>query len=307
MITDELKSELRLLSLGAAVAATSRLQSLLKKLDLDYESKAGNRLSLAYQLSLLDRRQIEDLVGPDVSLQLFWEVDSTNRQVMDCLRPDQTLVCAAELQTAGRGRRGKHWVSPFARNIYLSVGKVLPVRMAELGGLSLAIGIEIAQLLQDQGCLSLGLKWPNDLLTPEGKLGGILVELGAPGPNGIPVCVGIGLNVVKQLRGYNSVEQPVAFLSDYISVNRSVLVAEMSQKIIAAMENHSPEAMSRYQSLWKRFNLFDGRRVQVSAVGGVIEGVDAGIDLQGHLVLKTADGIEYCNAGEVSVRPLNVG
>lgn len=307
MITDELKSELRLLAQGAAVAANSPLQSLLNKLNLDYQSEAGGKLSLTHQLSLLDRRQIEDRLGPGVSLKILWEVDSTNRQVIDCLQPGQTLVCAAELQTAGRGRRGKDWISPFARNISLSVGKVLPVRMAELGGLSLAIGIEIARLLQDQGCLSLGLKWPNDLLTPEGKLGGILVELGVPGPNGIPVCVGIGLNVVKQLQGYNSVDQPVAFLSDYISVNRSVLVAEMSQKIIVAMQNHSPESMSRYQDLWKKLNLFDGRRIQVSAVGSVIEGIDAGIDLQGQLVLQTADGTEYCNAGEVSVRPSNVG
>lgn len=307
MITDELKSELRLLSQDEAVAVNSPLQSLLKKLGLDYQFEAGNKLSLTHQLNLLDRHQIEGLVGSDVSLKLLWEVDSTNRQVIDCLQPGQTLVCAAELQTAGRGRRGKHWVSPFARNIYLSVGKVLPVRMAELGGLSLAIGIEIAQLLQAKGCLSLGLKWPNDLLTPEGKLGGILVELGSPGANGIPVCVGIGLNVVKQLHGYNSVEQAVAFLSDYVSVDRSVLVAEMSRKIIDAMESHGPESMSRYQNLWKRHNLFDGRRIQVSAAGSVIEGVDAGIDLQGQLVLKTAAGIKYCNAGEVSVRPSNDG
>jgi len=306
LITDEVKSVLKLLSQGEAVVANPSLETLLQTLDLDYQLEMGNKLSLTEQLSLLDQRLIKDRLGSDISLEFHWDVGSTNRQVIEHLRPGQTLVCTAELQSAGRGRRGKHWISPFARNIYLSVGKVLPVKMADLGGLSLVIGIEIAQLLKDQGCLSLGLKWPNDLLTPEGKLGGILVELGAPSPSGIPVCVGVGLNVFRSRHGYPSVAQAVAFLSDYINVDRSVLVAEMAKKIVAAMENHHPESMRHYQASWKRLNLFDGSRIQVSAAGEVIEGIDAGIDLQGQLVLKTVGGIEYCNAGEVSVRPLYV-
>jgi len=305
VITDEVKSILRLLSQGTAVTADLALQTLLKKLGLDYQVDPVNGLSLKRELKLLNYEVIEPLIGPDASLNLLWEVDSTNRHVIDSLQPGQTQVCTAELQTAGRGRRGKHWISPFARNIYLSVGKVLAVRMADLAGLSLVIGIEVAQLLRDKGCSCVGLKWPNDLLTSEGKLGGILVELGSPGPEGIPVCVGIGLNVTSNTQGYDSIDQNISFLSDYMDVDRSILVGEMAKKIIYTMANHSPESMNDYRLIWKKLNQFNGRKVQVSAAGKKVEGIDAGIDSQGRLILHTANGIEYCIAGEVSVRAVN--
>jgi BirA family biotin operon repressor/biotin-[acetyl-CoA-carboxylase] ligase len=306
VITDEAKSVLRLLSQGSIVTADLSLELLLKKLGLDYQIDSANGLSLRRELSLLNYAVIESLIGPDASLNLLWEVDSTNRYVIDSLQPGQTQVCTAEAQTAGRGRRGKHWISPFARNIYLSVGKVLAVKMADLTGLSLVVGMEIGRLLRDKGCSSVGLKWPNDLLTAEGKLGGILVELGHPGPEGIPVCVGIGLNVASNNQGYDLVDQDVSFLSDYMVVDRSVLVGEMANKIIVAMENHGLQSMDDYQRTWKNLNRFDGCKVQVSAAGKKIEGIDAGIDSHGRLILHTSSGVQYCIAGEVSVRAVDV-
>lgn len=124
-------------------------------------------------------------------------IDSTNAEAMRQLEAGAGagLVCTAEQQSAGRGRRGRTWVSPFARNLYLSVAWRYHQGAAALEGLSLAVGVAVARALAANGLPAVQLKWPNDVIFRGAKLGGVLLEMTGDAAGVCQIVVGVGLNV----------------------------------------------------------------------------------------------------------------
>ena len=231
-------------------------------------------------------------------------IHSTNQYLLE---NRQTLhkgdLCLTEFQSAGRGRRGKKWISPFAGQIILSLYWTLSPKQ-NLNGLSLVVGLAVAEVLADLGLEQVGLKWPNDILVEERKLAGILVEM-APRKNGpLQLVIGLGLNVAfpsQQL----AVGQPYAQLQDYLpNIDRSDLIILLVQKISLYLLLFEKQGMPLFYSQWNRFDAFYGQEVSLIEQNTMINGIEKGIDSAGFLQIQRENhsNLEKFNIGDVSLR-----
>jgi BirA family biotin operon repressor/biotin-[acetyl-CoA-carboxylase] ligase len=185
---------------GLTRAAIWKQVDTLRALGLPVEAGcAGYRVP--WPLQLLEPERIRAALSADPvaamgGLEVHWQLDSTSselqRRVADAL--DLSMVFA-ETQSAGRGRRGRTWLSPPGLNIHLSCLKRFDAGFAALSGLSLAIGVMVLRALEHLGIEGAGLKWPNDVLATEGKLAGVLVELSGEYQGPCAAVIGVGLNV----------------------------------------------------------------------------------------------------------------
>jgi len=171
--------------LGVTRAAVWKQIEALRELGAPIEASAGRGYRLAWPLEALDAAAIRSALDPLLRRRLgdfavHWQIDSTSSELLRAAAagvPDFS-VCVAETQSAGRGRRGRGWISPLGGNVYFSLLKRFTVGMGALSGLSLVAGVALLQALTDCGVSGVGLKWPNDVLADGRKLAGILVELG---------------------------------------------------------------------------------------------------------------------------------
>jgi len=179
----------------------NRVQAL-GELGLDVFAVRGRGYRLARSLEPLDQDRIVAELDPRraarlAGLEVLLEVDSTNRHLAEAARrglPDP-YACLAEGQTAGRGRLGRPWVSPFGRNVYLSVLRRFHQPPEAIQGLGLAVGAAAAEAVAGLGVADVGLKWPNDLMWRGRKLAGILLEMAGEGTGPWTLVAGIGMNV----------------------------------------------------------------------------------------------------------------
>ena len=163
--------------LGISRAAVSKHMAALKELGLDLFSLTGKGYRLAVPMALYDEAQLQAL-APMAPVHCFPVIDSTNQYLLERVNQlSSGESCLAECQTAGRGRRGKPWVSPFGCQLILSMYWRLEQGMAAAMGLSLAVGVAVVQALESLGYPGVELKWPNDLYYQGRKLAGILVEM----------------------------------------------------------------------------------------------------------------------------------
>jgi BirA family biotin operon repressor/biotin-[acetyl-CoA-carboxylase] ligase len=206
--------------LGISRTAVWKQLKKLEELGLEVEASKASGYRLPGGIELLDAQKIQSGLGTSASpvLTRLWldsAVDSTNAEAMRQLQqgPCAGLVCLAEQQTAGRGRRGRSWVSPFASNLYLSVVWEFEGGAASLEGLSLAVGVAVAQGLENCGAGGIELKWPNDLLHQGRKLGGILIEMVGDAAGSCQVVIGIGINVRMPRQAGEAIDQAWTDLS----------------------------------------------------------------------------------------------
>lgn len=205
-------------------------------------------------------------------------------------------LCLAEVQTAGRGRRGNAWKQPFGGGLALSYGASLPPR--RLDGLAIAMAVATAQGLAGCGFgAALGLKWPNDLYASGAKLGGVMVE--AAGGRQPRVVVGLGLNVhaAPVLGG-----RPAAALSGLGPVPvRNELAIAVVRALAAALCRFEREGFAPFAADFARLDVLAGRPVDLAAGARTISGVARGVGPLGELVVETPGGVRCCTAGEVSL------
>ena len=298
------ESTVRKLASGEPQPAEPGLIETLNDLGLAFNTKDGN-LVLADPLELLDADLIRASLSPETSFDLRWSVGSTNTEVLSRAPFDIPVICIAERQVSGKGRRGRHWVSPFGRNLYMSFGFSFPGKMPELAGLSMAVGLEVVAALADLG-VETGIKWPNDVLTPDGKLCGILVELGAASRGRVPVVAGIGINVHGVVEGQEKIEQPWTSVARYAQVSRNQLAANFMQRMERVAGSFHVSGLAPYIDRWSDTCVHAGERIRILRGEQVIEGIDRGIDGQGNLRLEVGGDILHIEAGEVSLRRTNV-
>ena len=273
----------------------------------------GQGYRLAAPLDLLDPgRILSELKAqgqpPPARLEVHDRIDSTNARLMAEARagvPAGT-VCLAERQSAGRGRRGRVWVSPFGSGLYLSLLWRSPLGPAALGGASLAAGVAVARVLRDAGVSELALKWPNDLLWKRRKLGGLLLELGgeAQGPSFLVAGVGINLRMPGALG--RTLDQPWTDLATILGASlpgRNALAARLIAALSSALETYGTLGLEPFLADWERFDGLRGEPVRLHLGEQVIEGIHAGLAPDGALRLVTAEGLRSYHAGEVSLRP----
>lgn len=275
---------------------------------IDIATIRGRGYQLVSRVDLLDRDAIVAGLTSSrregLALTVLDEVDSTNAEVVRQMaaRVPGTPVVIADCQTAGRGRRGRVWQSPRGENLYLSIGLTFHGGFGVLDGLSLVLGVAVANALEGLGVPEVGLKWPNDVFLPDGKLGGILVELQGELEEGVvQVIAGIGLNV--HMSRAEGVDQPWSSLSRSrpdIDWSRNRVASAVIDAVLDAVPMFADNGFADFRSPWQARDIFYGQPLQ--ARGGDINGTGCGIDEAGNYQIRTNAGLVPVRAGEISLR-----
>ncbi|ELI6432258.1 bifunctional biotin--[acetyl-CoA-carboxylase] ligase/biotin operon repressor BirA [Aeromonas salmonicida subsp. salmonicida] len=290
--------------LGISRAAVGKHMAALKELGLDLFSLTGKGYRLAVPMALYDQAQLQAL-APMAPVHCFPVIDSTNQYLLERVNQLQSgESCLAECQTAGRGRRGKPWVSPFGCQLILSMYWRLEQGMAAAMGLSLAVGVAVVQALESLGYPGVELKWPNDLYYQGRKLAGILVEMSGSAGASCNLVIGVGLNLAMPAREGERIDQAWSELRHIQPelVDRNLLAARMLGHLQQAMLTFEQQGLSHFVDDWNRLDHFAGRPVRLLMGEQEIRGIARGIDDRGALRLETSEGIKFYLGGEISLR-----
>ncbi|MBY6034585.1 biotin--[acetyl-CoA-carboxylase] ligase [Marinobacter daepoensis] len=272
----------------------------------DIRTIRGQGYQLVSQLDLLELAAIQAALDPDsrarIDLAVLDEVDSTNAEVARRMTASSSPVVIADRQTSGRGRRGRNWASPKGQNLYLSLGLTIKGGFSALDGLSLALGVAVADALGQSGICDIGLKWPNDLFAGQKKFGGILVEIqGELQEGSVQVIAGIGLNVHMSEAG--GVDQPWTSLALRWPGERWVrnqLAGRVIRHVLMAVDEFEAGGFLCFRDRWQQRDIFRGR--SLVARGGDMTGYGVGIDECGNYLVDTAEGVMSVRAGDISLR-----
>jgi BirA family biotin operon repressor/biotin-[acetyl-CoA-carboxylase] ligase len=213
-------------------------------------------------------------------------------------------VAVCERQTAGRGRRGRSWLSAPGDSLTFSLLWRFAAGMPAPAGLSLAVGVAVARVLEELGAAGVRLKWPNDILAGEAKLGGILVETLTAG-GATAAVIGIGLNVRLPREIAAALPTAAAGLDSVMPFppSRNLLLAELLKALAAMLEEFARAGFSGFIEEWLARHAYTGRLVRLLAEGAApVEGRCAGVDADGALLLETDSGVRRMLSGELSLR-----
>lgn len=260
------------------------------------------------------RRMLDGGPAHAWQVQVVDETGSTNADLTQACRTapwsgDAARVRVAYRQTAGRGRQGRPWQGQ--AGLTFSVAMPLALAPARLSGLSLAVGLAVAQALEDCDAAlgsRVGLKWPNDLQIDGRKLAGILIESVPAGPQRLWAVIGIGLNLVRDARMEAALGRELAGVAEGIAsfdpqrdptrILGAVLNRLAATGVIFLAEGFAPLAPA-----WSARDAFRNEPVRLLHDGKVLaEGLARGVDGEGHLLLETAEGLQQIASGEVSLR-----
>ena len=265
-------------------------------------------------VDLLSASTIRDALTPATAdwlreLAVHAHIGSTNTALLRRLDSDGVTgrVVTAEVQTAGRGRRGRAWLSPFGRNLAVSIGVAVDRPPAELGALSLVVGLAVRDALLEYGLKDIELKWPNDVLMQGAKLAGILIELAQPN-RPAEVVIGIGVNVGCRQAVVPRVEQAVADVTDQVErPSRNRLLGGLVNHVVAVCRRFDAEGFVPFRDRWDAAHHYHGRAVTLtlpgtSGPGDAVSGTVVGVASNGALRIASAAGVREYIAGEVSLR-----
>ena len=302
-------------ALDVSRAAIWKRVQQLEEWGIAVEAKPGSGYQLESQIDLLDTAVIRAKLPQEVlerlrNLEVHEVLDSTSDRLLAAeeLPPGRFDACLAEFQSAGRGRRGRSWVAPFASGLCVSVNWSYRDAPATLGALSLAAGVAALRALRRLGFANLSLKWPNDIVHCDGKLGGILIDLRGEAAGPAYFVVGIGINVRlpratrERLRTGGVEAVDLASLGNAPSRNdaAAVLIAELTQALL----EFGARGMTAFADEWQGADALAGRPVRVHHGGQVLDGLARGVDADGALLLDIDGASRRILSGEVSVRPV---
>jgi len=281
----------------------------LESLGLELISQPGKGYRLVGGIELLDKDAIErglsSAVLKDIAeLILLKSVDSTNAYLMRQNSNSGVSVCFSEFQSAGRGRRGRQWVSPFASNIYLSLKLSTNSGIGAFEGISLAVGVAVVHALQKLDISDVQLKWPNDVLWSGKKLGGILIEV-VGDPSGVcHLVVGLGLNLRSEKSMQTLIDQPWIALDGILPLafSRNQVATHLLNEIIPMLGNYEHRGFSDYKSEWESLNTHANQVVELWMGSTQTSGIMRGVNQSGALLLETDLGVEVFHGGEISLR-----
>lgn len=282
-------------------AVWKQLQRLEADLNLSIHKVRGRGYQLAAPLELLERDQLADSPYP---VFIHESLDSTNAEALREISggAQAPFVILAEQQSAGRGRRGRKWISPFAENIYYSLVLRIDGGMRQLEGLSLIVGLAVLSSLREFGSCDAGLKWPNDVLVGNKKIAGILLELVGDPADVCHVVIGIGINVNMMVASDVDQSWTSVRLEAGQAINRNELIVALCRNLQGYLIRHEAEGFAAIQAEWESNHLWQGREVTLIAGTHTVDGVVAGVDQQGALRLNVAGQEKVFSGGELSLR-----
>jgi BirA family biotin operon repressor/biotin-[acetyl-CoA-carboxylase] ligase len=214
-------------------------------------------------------------------------------------------VLAVELQTAGRGRMGRIWHSGLGTALTFSLLWRFDCGLNALSGLSLAVGVAIVRALNKLGAQGVQLKWPNDILTEQGKLAGVLIEAQGDMLGPSAVVIGIGLNCTLPASLVQQIGQPACALDKVCAAmpTRNQLLAVLLRELARALQQFAQGGFAALREEWERYHIYQNMPIQLHmADGQTVNGIVRGVSASGELCLETTQGMRRFNSGEVGVR-----
>lgn len=289
----------------------------LQAMGVNIESVPRQGYRFPRAIDLLDRNAILAEMSPEIRellspLDVLLTVDSTNRYVAEhaANAPGTTHVCVAEIQNAGRGRRGRSWVAPFGCGICMSLGWQFLDAPPTFSALSLAVGVATVRALRRLGIDGVGLKWPNDLIWQQRKLGGILIEMRGESAGPSQVVIGIGINVrMPATARLLLAEQQAALISDVHEImrertpTRNALVAVLVEEVTKMLQTFGAKGFEPFAEEWRRLDTLADAPVRVMSGSETTFGRARGVDLNGTLLVDVDGELRRFASGEVSLRP----
>jgi BirA family biotin operon repressor/biotin-[acetyl-CoA-carboxylase] ligase len=283
----------------------------IESLGLPVEAVRGKGYCLVAPVELLS----EDLIKASLTsqakqycnnIEVLFKTSSTNAILLNQLATAEVhgKVVLAEYQSEGRGRRGKKWVSPLASGISLSVAWHFDIAPGALGLLSLYMGVAVARTLLQSGLIDVSLKWPNDVVVNDKKLGGILLELRGEASGPVDVVVGIGLNYNLPSKIISDIDQAVCDICNLSNkrLSRNYIVATLLSNVFEVLHDVQAGVSTKLIDEWRQFDHYRGREAKLVMSDKKIEGVLKGVDDQGQLLMLVDGVVERYTAGEISLR-----
>jgi BirA family biotin operon repressor/biotin-[acetyl-CoA-carboxylase] ligase len=284
----------------------------LSELGLAHSAISGKGYRLDQPLELLSAATIHDAVNDRTralisSLEIHDQIDSTNRYLVERAQNNAPSgsVCFAEYQTAGKGRRGRQWVSPYGSNIYLSVLWRFQQGPAAISGLSLAIGVAVIRALKQHQIDEVGLKWPNDIYSRGKKLGGILVEVSGETDGPCSAVIGLGLNLFLPETEAQGIAQAWTDLSKITGrqhpLFRNQLAGTLLNHLLPVIADYEAVGITPYLDEWRSYDCLSGKPATLFIGQQQFGGIVRGIDDNGMLLIERPDGsMQTFASGEVS-------
>lgn len=303
-------------TLGLTRSGIWKLIKQLEELGIEFESLNNKGYRLTHPIELLDTAAITKHVSKPhqkqlESLCLYDEVTSTNDYLLERAKQTKTgnIACFAEHQTAGRGRLGRQWVSPFAANLYLSLLWHFDRDISELAGLNIAMGVTVANSIRDAFAVKdIQLKWPNDIIWNHRKLGGILIDMRGEYSGRCAAVIGIGINVSMPHSYDKEINKPWVDLQTVAGLEASrnklagILLNQMIDHLCLFQEN----GITPFIEEWNALDYLTNKYVVINSVSSSQQGIAQGINNQGHLLIKPKTGpITAISTGDATVSKIS--
>ena len=287
----------------------SKLLAVLDRLGVSYK-KTAQKLDIESTQTLISLDSVQMELARTAPAEAFdWQyrlcTESTNA---DALRLFETsrkpCIALAEMQTAGRGRRGRQWISPFAKNIICSVGMLKSVKACNPGLLSLVTGLALLEALTLVGIKGVRLKWPNDLYYRNRKLGGILIESRLIANHEYFFAIGFGINVAMDDEDLRAIPQPVTSINQITEkpTSRDRLLVEAIRQVIKSISRFDQSSAPQIVDDFNAKDAFQNQTICVKYGDESIDGLNLGINSDGQLKLQTEQGVQIFSAADISVR-----
>jgi BirA family transcriptional regulator, biotin operon repressor / biotin---[acetyl-CoA-carboxylase] ligase len=303
--------------LGVSRAAIWKLVAELRGHGIAVDSLPRRGYRLPAPVELLDAQRICGAAAArglplPATVEVLFEIDSTNTYLYAAASPPpgSARVAFAEIQHAGRGRRGRSWLAPFGSGLTFSVAWTFAETPPGLPALGLALGVAVAEALRGLGLDEVRLKWPNDIVWRHRKLGGLLLQVRTESGGPASVVAGLGLNLSlppasrEQLKSNGAL--PVADLAEAMAGNapgRNAMAAILATALLAALDEFARCGFGAFAPRWARLDALAGARVRVTQGAGDVEGEARGADAEGALLVAVDGRIERFHSGDVSLRP----
>jgi BirA family biotin operon repressor/biotin-[acetyl-CoA-carboxylase] ligase len=261
------------------------------------------------KLALIDLDSIRAKLNTPTLLDAFeWQyrqvTESTNADALQLFESNQTpCITLAEMQTSGRGRRGRQWLSPFAKNICCTIGMLKSLEACNPGLLSIVTGIALVEALAKIGIDGIKLKWPNDLVYQNHKLGGILIESRSIGKQDYFFAIGFGINVTMNAEELAAIPQPatsISLITDN-AVSRNAVLVEAIQQVVNAIDTFDQSSVPGIMDKFHALDALRGQSISVLSGDESIDGLNLGINAEGQLQLETGQGRQVFSAADISL------
>ncbi|MBA2654820.1 MAG: bifunctional biotin--[acetyl-CoA-carboxylase] ligase/biotin operon repressor BirA [Gammaproteobacteria bacterium] len=295
-------------SLQITRSAIWKMIKQIAEMGIDIQSVKGKGYKIDNGLDLLNldaiKNKLSDSALKQVHLEVLNEVDSTNQYLLNHASEKKSgTIVFAEYQKQGRGRRLRKWISPFGGNIIFSILWSFNKDPSELGGLSLAAGVAVANALERVGIHNIKLKWPNDILWDNKKIAGILIEMSGESYSTTQVIIGIGINI--HMPSQVAIDQQWIDLARITGQRpeRNCIAAYIVEEIIEMMTIFQQKGFKAYAKYWRALDAYYDQQVEISTPSKKYVGIAKGINANGELLLQTAEEKEVRFLhGEVSLR-----